>query len=457
MTTLFAERALLPHGWAHDVRIVIDEAGHIASVTADTTPGPTDEKLGSKFLLPAPANLHSHAFQRAMAGMTEYRSARHDDFWSWRTLMYSFLDILTPEQVEAIAALVYVEMQEAGYAAVGEFHYVHHQPGGVAYDNIAELSDRIFAAVADTGIGLTHLPVLYSYGGADKQPLRGGQQRFGCDLERFENLHQAASKGLGGLAADCAIGIAPHSLRATDPVQLQQLLDKFPAGPVHIHAAEQVREVDEVEAWLGARPVAWLLDNANVDQRWCLIHATQMDPAETVGLANSGAIAGLCPITEANLGDGIFNAQSYFADGGRIGVGSDSNIRISLSEELRQLEYSQRLKHRARNVLADDAASTGENLFKRVAAGTAQAMGRNSGALEEGRIADIVAIDAGDLAFCGLTEKQFLDGWIFAGDDTVVSDLWSAGRHCVRNGRHIKRESVEHRYRDVLRRLVDQI
>ncbi|MEX3007408.1 formimidoylglutamate deiminase [Hoeflea sp. TYP-13] len=456
MTTLFAERALLPEGWASNVRIVVDDTGHIASVSKDSAAEAQDEKLGAKFLLPAPSNLHSHAFQRAMAGMTEYRSARHDDFWSWRTLMYRFLDVLTPDQIEAIAALVYVEMQEAGYAAVGEFHYVHHRPGGGTYDNIAELSERIFAAVKETGIGLTHLPVLYTYGGADKQPLKGGQQRFGCDLERFVKLHEAARAGLRNLHTDSAMGVAPHSLRATDPEQLKEIENLFADGPVHIHAAEQVREVEDVEAWLGARPVEWLLDNAGVNQRWCLIHATQMNAAETSGLAKSGAVAGLCPITEANLGDGIFNAQAFFADGGHFGVGSDSNIRISLAEELRQLEYSQRLKHKARNVLAS-SASTGENLYMKAAIGSARALGRNSGVIEKGRLADIVAIDAGDMAFCGLKEYQLLDGWIFAADDGVVSDVWSAGRHCVKNGHHIKRDSVERWYRKVLGELMDQI
>jgi formimidoylglutamate deiminase len=457
MTSLFAERALLPQGWANRVRVMIDETGHLASVSPDSTAKPGDERLGSKVLLPAPGNLHSHAFQRAMAGMTEYRSASHDDFWSWRSLMYRFLDVLTPDEIEAIAALVYVEMQEAGYAAVGEFHYVHHQPGGAAYDNIAELSERIFAAAGETGIGLTHLPVLYTYGGADRQPLQGGQLRFGCDIDRFQSLHQAASTGLKRLNNDSLIGVAPHSMRATYPEQLFELSDHFGSGPIHIHVAEQRREVQEINAWLGARPVAWLLDNLDINARWCLVHATQMQAAETVGLARSGAVAGLCPITEANLGDGIFPGQSYGQHGGRYGVGSDSNVRISVSEELRQLEYSQRLKHRARNVLAQDEVATGETLYRQAAIGGAQALGRNSGTLEEGRLADLVAIETDHVVLCGLTTRQLLDGWIFAADDTVVTDLWSAGRHCVRDGRHRLRDSVERRFRTALRRLIDRI
>ena len=456
MTALFAQRALLPRGWAERVRLEIDETGRLSSVTADSAPQPGDQHLGSGVLLPAPGNLHSHAFQRAMAGMTEYRSARHDDFWSWRNLMYRFLDVLRPDEIEAIAALVYVEMQEAGYAAVGEFHYVHHQPGGDSYDNIAELSDRIYAAAGATGIGLTHLPVLYSHGGAGRQALAGGQLRFGNDLDRFATLHQAAATGLKSLPGDCRIGVAPHSLRATDPEQLKQLKDRFGSGPIHIHVAEQVREVEEIDAWLGARPVAWLLDNVDMDARWCCIHATQMDDRETAGLARSGAVAGLCPITEANLGDGIFDGQAFAEAGGRYGVGSDSNIRISLSEELRQLEYSQRLRHRARNVLAQDG-STGETLYRQILFGGAAALGRDSGALEAGRLADLVAIDADHVALCGLGTGQLLDGWIFAADDAVVRDLWSAGRHCVHDGRHRQRDAVEQRFRDTMRQLITRI
>ncbi|WP_419914112.1 formimidoylglutamate deiminase [Hoeflea sp.] len=457
MTTLFAERALLPDGWAKNVRIAIGTDGRIREVVTDAVPEDEDYNLGQSIVLPAPANLHSHAFQRAMAGMTEYRSAADDDFWSWRELMYRFLDVLRPDQVEAIAALVYVEMLEAGYASVGEFHYVHHQPGGGSYDNIAETSERIFAAAVETGIGLTHLPVLYSYGGAGKAPLSGGQLRFGCDDERFRKLHSAARAGLRNMPADCAIGVAPHSLRATDPQQMKQLAAAFPGGPIHIHAAEQDREVTEIEAWLGARPVEWLLGDAGADARWCLIHATQMNESETAGLAQSGAVAGLCPLTEANLGDGTFNARAFVAQGGPFGVGSDSNIRIALSEELRQLEYSQRLRHKARNVMAGEGVSTGRNLFVRAAEGGARAIGRDGGALKAGRLADIVALDAGHLAFCGLRDDQILDGWIFAAADGVVSDVWSAGRHCVREGRHVGRDAVERRYRKGLSELVGRL
>ncbi|MEO4042871.1 formimidoylglutamate deiminase [Hoeflea sp. CAU 1731] len=457
MTTLFSPLALLPEGIVRDVRIAIAGDGQIEAVEKGASVKPGDEVLSSRLLLPAPGNLHSHAFQRAMAGMTEYRSAAHDDFWSWRTLMYRFLDILTPEEIEAIAALVYVEMLEAGYASVGEFHYVHHQTGGRDYENIGELSERIFAAVEKTGIGLTHLPVLYAYGGAGEAPLAGGQLRFGCDRERFSRLYEAAKGALRALPSDCSIGVAPHSLRAVSPELLSFVANEFTHGPIHMHVAEQEKEVRDVEAWLGQRPVAWMLDNCAVDDRWCFIHATQMTGKETLGLAASGAVAGLCPITEGNLGDGVFNGETFLGAGGRFGVGSDSNIRISLSEELRQLEYSQRLKHRMRNVMVAGGQSTGTTLFKAVTAGGAQALQRNAGALESGRLADFVAIHTDYAALAELREDQLIDGWLFAGNDDVVSDVWSAGRHMVREGRHIAREAVENAFRSAARSLRERL
>ncbi len=455
MTDVYARRALLPDGWAQGVRVLFDESGIISAI--GTGREAHDDDIVTDVLLPAPGNLHSHAFQRAMAGLTEHRSSGQDDFWSWRTLMYRFLDVLTPEAVEAIAALVYVEMLESGYASVGEFHYLHHQPGGGAYENSAEMSARIAAAAARTGIGLTHLPVLYTYGGADKAELSGGQLRFGCDLERFQTLHGAARDALNGLPADFSIGIAPHSLRATAPEQFEQIMAIAGSGPVHIHIAEQQKEVRDVQSWLGARPVEWLLANAPVDPRWCLIHATHMNESETRDVARSGAVAGLCPITEANLGDGAFNGNSYLGHGGSFGVGSDSNVRISLTEELRQLEYSQRQRHEARNVLATANQSCGRLLFEKALEGGATALGRKCGALEVGRLADMVALEGDHVALTGLMGDRLLDGWIFAADDSLVRDVWSAGRHCVRQGRHVGRLAVEQAYRATMADLMARL
>ncbi|RKF16178.1 formimidoylglutamate deiminase [Roseovarius spongiae] len=441
---IHARQALLGDGWAKDVRVDLAD-GRIAGIATGARARDGDVSVDT--LLPALSNLHSHAFQRAMAGMTEQRRAGRDNFWTWREVMYQFMDQLTPEQIEAIAALVYVEMQEAGYAAVGEFHYVHHRAGGGHYDDIAELSQRIFAAAAQTGIGLTHLPVLYTYGGAGKAALAEGQRRFGNDVGTYHKLVEAARKGAAGLPGDTVIGIAPHSLRATAPDELREALAAREGGPVHIHAAEQVREVEDVQGWLGARPVEWLLENVGITPDWCLIHCTHMTDAEARGLARSRAVAGLCPITEANLGDGVFNGEVFLGAGGVFGVGSDSNVNISLTEELRTLEYAQRLHRRERNVMVRDEGSVGRALYTGAARGGAQALGRDAGEIAEGLWADLVAVDSSAPALCALTTEQLLDGLAFAAKDAVVTDLWSAGRHQVREGRHVAREAVLRDYR----------
>lgn len=449
---IFANRALLADGWASNVRLVLKE-GRIASVQRDSTAQSGDTRIDT--LLPALSNLHSHSFQRAMAGMTEYRAAGRESFWTWRELMYRFLDHLTPEHVEAIAAQVFVEMQEAGYAAVGEFHYVHHQKGGALYADISELSQRIFAAAEATGIGLTHLPVLYTYGGAGEKPLAGGQLRFGNDVDRFARLVETCRGSRPH--TDTAVGIAPHSLRATSPGDLRLALPIAGKAPIHIHVAEQPQEVSDIQQWLGARPVAWLLSNAPVNANWCAIHATHMTEEETAGLARSGAVAGLCPITEANLGDGPFNGPGWIKAGGAFGVGSDSNVRIALGEELRLLEYSQRLRDIQRNVLVRENGSVGKFLYEGAARGGAQALGREAGVIAKGMLADLVAINSNHIALCGLTNEQLLDGLCFAAGPDVVTDVWSAGRHQVREGRHVARDAVAARYRKALSSLIAEM
>ncbi len=454
MSVIFAKTALLATGWAKDVRLRL-KAGRIAAITPDTAAMAGDVHVGT--LLPALANLHSHGFQRAMAGMAEYRAAGRDSFWTWRDLMYRFVDQLTPGQTGTITALAFMEMQEAGFASVGEFHYIHHQRGGVPYAALAEMSQQIFAAAADTGIGLTHLPVLYSYGGAGRAALADGQRRFGNDVARFCQLLEAAKQAAKTLPDDTVVGIAPHSLRATAPDDLSALLAAAPTGPVHIHIAEQPREVAEIRGWLGARPVEWLLANAAVDRRWCLVHATHMTAAETVALAGSGAVAGLCPITEANLGDGAFKGPDYLANGGAFGLGSDSNIRISMVEELRMLEYSQRLRDGARNVLVSGAGSVGAALYLGAAVGGAQALGRDAGQISVGALADLLAINRETPALCALNDNQLLDGLVFAAGDNVVTDLWSAGRHCVQNGKHVARAQIEAKYRRAIADILPKI
>ena len=455
---IYARNALLPEGWAENIRLETS-GGKVVSVIANSRVQAGDVSVDA--LLPALGNVHSHSFQRAMAGMTEYRApsalSGRDNFWTWRELMYRFLDHLTPDEIEAIAALVFMEMQEAGYAAVGEFHYVHHQPGGVPYDAVDELSQRILAAADETGIGLTLLPVLYSFGGTGEQPLAGGQQRFGNDYKRFTELITATRHSARYAPEDAVIGVAPHSLRATNPEQMRKIAADFAGGPIHIHAAEQPKEVDDTIAWLGARPVDWLLDNANIGPNWCFIHSTHMTQSETLRLAKTGAVAGLCPLTESNLGDGIFNGVEYLNAGGNIAIGSDSCIRISVSSELSTLEYSQRLRDIGRNILAVKEGSTGEQIYLRAAHGSAKALARNAGAIAIGSLADFVAVDSNHQSLCALKPNQLVDGWVFGGGDHVVTDVWSAGRHCVKNGHHVARDKILKRYKSAITKLVARL
>ncbi len=456
MKIILAKQALLPQGWVNNVRVGVDDSGRIAFVeySEDMHQSVEAEAHRVATLLPAPANAHSHTFQRAMAGLTEKRGPdSSDSFWTWRKLMYQFLDRLTPDDIEAIAAFVQMEMLESGYATQVEFHYLHKQPGGKFYDNPAELSDRIAAAAATTGIGLTLLPVHYQYGGCDSRPLQGGQRRFSTDLQEFESLWSCARNSLRSLPADAQIGVAPHSLRAVSPDNLAALQKISPDAPFHMHLAEQIQEVDEVvNAW-GARPVDWLFDHADVDERWCLIHCTQMLAHETQKLASSGAVAGLCPITESNLGDGIFDGVNYLNASGRIAIGSDSNIRVSLSEELRTLDYSQRLRDHSRAAMASGEHSTGRRLLEAVVSGGAQAAGRESGCIKAGYWADLLALDGDHVDLLSRTGDSLLDSYIFAGDDRMVLEVWAAGRHQVTSGQHIHRESITERYKNVMIKL----
>ena len=454
MKTLWAEQALTSEGWQSDVRVSIDAAGIIQSVEAGMAP--SGERAG--ILLPAPANIHSHAFQRAMTGMTERRGKNPaDNFWAWRKLMYKFLDQLTPDDIEAIAAFVQMEMLEAGYGASVEFHYLHNQADGTQYDNPAELSERIAAAAQVSGIGLTLLPVLYEQSGCDGRALGQGQIRFGNDIQSYVNLLEAAEAGLSSLPDDCRIGVAPHSLRAVSRESLSSVVKLDVQGSIHIHLAEQVGEVEEVIDAYGRRPTEWLFENHDVDERWCLIHSTQMLEHETLAMAQSGAVAGLCPITEANLGDGIFDGVRYLKHGGHFGIGSDSNIRISLSEELRALEYSQRLKHLGRAVLATETRSAGRVLYEGAALGGAFASGRQAGTLKVGKLADMMALDSSHIDLLGKSDDMILDSYIFAGDDRMVTDVWSAGRHLVTGGRHKSRDAILSRYRNVISTITERL
>jgi formiminoglutamate deiminase len=448
MTALWLKTALLPSGWASDVRIEMS-GGMISAVSVGTAPRPDDEQAAIG--LPGLSNVHSHAFQRGMAGLAEHRGPNDDDFWSWREVMYRFLDHLTPDDVEAICAMAYIEMLETGYTRVGEFHYLHNDTSGSRYGDPAEMAGRVIAAAETTGIGLTLLPVFYAhsdFGGAAPKP---GQRRFLSDLDGFARLLDACARLL---PADGVLGIAPHSLRAVTGEELAALVEMRSNGPIHIHAAEQVKEVEASLAFSGARPVEWLLAHANVDWRWCLIHATHLTDAETDALAASGAVAGLCPVTEANLGDGIFPAIRYLDAGGPIATGTDSNILIDPAHELRALEYSQRLSRRARNLLASDRQpSVGRRLFGAALSGGAQALGAKQG-LAAGMAADIVTLDADHPAMHGRQGDLLLDSWIFATRTGCIDTVWRGGRKFVSGGLHKDRDAVSRRYRAVLDRIL---
>lgn len=450
MGALYCREALLPEGWMRDVRIVAGADGAIDSVAASAAAQTGDEIVDAA--IPGIANLHSHAFQRGMAGLAEVRGPGFDSFWTWREVMYRFLDRLGPDDVEAIAAQAYVEMLEAGFTWVTEFHYLHHDIGGAPFANPAENAVRIVSAAEQAGIGLTLLPVFYAHGGFGKQPTGPGQRRLVNSRDGFARLMEASRQAVSHLPGG-VVGVAPHSLRAAAVDELDTVVALAEGGPVHIHVAEQMKEVDECVAFYRARPIEWLLSHQNVDARWCLIHATHMTERETAALAKSGAVAGLCPITEANLGDGVFNGRTYRQAGGAFGIGTDSNISIDMAGELRLLEYSQRLAQRTRNVFAmQPGASTGRDLFDAALAGGHQAAGLQKSGLTRGACADIVSLNLEHPAFFGRRDDSVLDSLVFAVREGAIDCVWRAGRKVVAAGRHRNRESISVRFRQVMQR-----
>ncbi|HTB03910.1 MAG TPA: formimidoylglutamate deiminase [Bradyrhizobium sp.] len=451
MTGLFFDEALLPQGWARDVRIGVD-GGRIVSVASGRPALSGDER--HRIGLPGICNLHSHAFQRGMAGLVEIRGSSVDSFWTWRELMYRFVGRMTADDIEAVAAQAYVEMLETGFTRVGEFHYIHHDVSGVPYGNLGELAERIARAAEASGIGLTLLPVFYAHAGFGGRAPDSGQRRFINDLERFSRLMEASRRTVAGQEG-AVVGVAPHSLRAVTPAELDAVVTLAAEGPIHIHIAEQAREVDECLDWSGQRPLQWLFDHAPVDSRWCLVHATHATPAEIRSVAASGAVAGLCPITEANLGDGTFNAPEFLEWAGIFGIGSDSNVLIGVSDELRQLEYSQRLALKARNVMASGGAvSTGRALFDGALRGGSQALGLAISGLTEGAFADIVSLDANNVALAGRAGDAILDSWIFGAGRSLVDCVWARGHKVVKDGRHHSRETVALRFRQAIEGLL---
>jgi formiminoglutamate deiminase len=443
---LFFRHALLPGGWAANLLVGI-EGGFITALTPNAEPVGESHAIG----IPGMPNLHSHSFQRAFAGLTETRGATTDSFWSWREQMYRFALRMSPDDIEAVATLAFIEMLEGGFCSVAEFHYLHHDMDGGHYADIAETSARIAAASATAGIDLTLLPVFYAHSGFGGVAPVAGQRRFISGLDDFQALYarcQAITASLPGGRA----GIAPHSLRAVTPHELNRLLTLADGAPFHLHIAEQTKEVADCLAWSGARPIEWLLSHAPVAPNWCLIHATHAGVAERDGMAKAGAVIGLCPITEANLGDGIFHTQSF---PGNIGIGSDSNVLIDTAQELRQLEYSQRLMAQSRNVLASDAApATATALYQRAVAGGAKALGVAVAGLAIGAPANIVTLNKAALGPAAEKPDTALNVAVFAARAPAVESVWVRGRKLVVGGRHVAAQAGRNRFNAVIAKLM---
>ena len=450
-TRIWAASALLATGWADSVEISIDDNGDIDTIAPDT-----DYISGARVevLIPAMPNVHSHAHQRAMAGLGERAGNNEDSFWTWRKVMYHYLERIQPDHLHHIAAQLYLEMLKAGYSCVGEFQYLHHDIAGKAYANPAEMSLQCLQAARSVGLGFTALPVLYRYGGFGSVAPLDGQKRFINQADDFVEIVQSLQQATAD-DANAAVGIAPHSLRAIDRELLSEVignLDQLVA--IHIHIAEQTKEVDDCLEWSGQRPVAWLFDNFEVNSDWCLIHATHMDTDETRSMADSGCIAGLCPTTEANLGDGFFNALDYLAQQGRWAIGSDSHISIDPVEELRWLEYGMRLQTRRRNLLASTTTTnTGRSLLDAALAGGAQACGRPIGSIAPGYRADLLVLDCDHPRLYGRRRDDLIDSWIFSGNENLVRDVYIGGKRLIADGHHANEDMIAQNYRDTLDQL----
>jgi formimidoylglutamate deiminase len=449
MTVYHAEHALLPEGVRSSVRIGIED-GLIRSVEIRAAAAGDAPIKG--LVLPGMANVHSHAFQRAMAGLAEWDAKGEDNFWSWREAMYRFAERLDPQAQLAIARFLYIEMLKAGYTSVGEFHYLHNQPGGAAYAPPTAMAEAIAAAAQESGIALTLLPTLYVTGGADGRALSTRQRRFGKSVDELLKLREA----MRGRAGVSVLGLALHSLRAVPPAAMREAIAGVEAtAPLHIHAAEQTGEVEECLHALGARPVEYLLKQLGADRRWCLVHSTHLTAEETGALAQSGAVAGLCPTTEANLGDGIFPLPDYLAAGGRIAVGGDSHIAVDPAEELKMLEYSQRLAHRRRNVAAShERPHTAARLWTDAARNGAEALGLNAGEIAAGKRADLVMIDTDHVSLAGRNAAQALDSYVFVAGRRAVRDVMVAGSWLVQACRHAGEASASAVYSAVSQKIL---
>lgn len=457
--SIFCPTALLPSGWTSDALLQVDESGTIAEIHSGAARDNADF-VATGPVLPGVPNAHSHAFQRAMAGLAERHERGKDNFWSWRDTMYQFVQRLTPADVQTIATGLYLELLRHGYTSVCEFHYLHHDEHGDRYEPLVEMSLRHLAAARATGIGITLLPVLYTYGGFDGRDLAGGQRRFFGDVSANLEMHELLRKQLSAVP-NSRLGFAAHSLRATMVSQLREIIAELtridPNIPLHMHIAEQTAEVAGCVERFGQRPIEYLAAELPLDPQWCMIHATHLVDEETRLLAESQAVVGLCPTTEANLGDGIFPAKQFTALGGQFAIGSDSHVSVSPWEELRLLEYGQRLVHQQRNVLAVEPSSTGRSLFEAAVSGGALASGRRIGQLAAGCRADMLVIDDSQPVLAGRGEDLLLDALVFCGDASCIRDVIVGGRHVIDNHHHEAEKEITAGYRETVQGIVQQL
>lgn len=467
MTRYFAKTALLPGGWAENILIETDRLGYITDISPaadDTNADSSDIEILGGTLLAGMANLHSHAFQRAMAGLTEYAANPEDSFWSWRTLMYRFANLLEPEDFGAIAAQLYIEMLKAGYTCVGEFHYVHHNLDGVPYDDMALLSRYHIEAALAAGISITHIPVLYAYSNFGGEAPHDGQKRFINDVDGICVILESLRRDYGDHAC-VSFGVAPHSLRAVNENMLHELLQERrnidPALPIHMHIAEQVKEVDDCLHYCAKRPVEFLHSLTEINDTWCFIHATHMSEGETRLLAESGAAVSLCTTTEGNLGDGIFPLVEFIKANGSFGIGSDSNSSISIAEELRWLEYGQRLKFRRRNLAVkkdgagdNDTVHIGRFLYQNAAETGRRSLGQPIGKIETGYRADWVILEDEHPLLAGRKKNFMLDSFVFAGNQSLVKDVYVGGKKVIADGVHQNEQSVRENYVRTIRKIL---
>lgn len=446
MKILFFDRAFVRGQWQQNVRLVVQN-GIILSLDVGVAIDGAEHVRG--LAIPAMANAHSHAFQRSFAGLCEYKPVGQSDFWSWRKAMYAFASRMTPQHLQAVAAELYLECLMAGYSHIGEFHYLHNAHMG--QENA--MAQALFNAADEVGIGLTLLPVHYQSAGFDCADLSAEQRGFSLSFERMESLREGAAKSIGDKHR---LGHCFHSLRAVPATYMQEVMQSVKAGePVHIHIAEQKQEVDDCLAATGKRPVEWLLENMPVNENWCLVHATHMSEHEVSGLAKSGAVAALCPTTEANLGDGIFPLADFLACGGRIAIGSDSHVCRDPLEELQLLEYSQRLKETHRTVACTDVSPhVGTTLYTQAAMGGFGVLGVNAGEIAVGARADIVILDGEHPALVAKPLEYIFDSLIFAGARGAIKHVMVAGEWHVWAGHHDKYNETTERFRATMRELM---